>query len=210
MKRSQQRASQPRLPRPPRASMRAKLSTTNHPRRRPPSGVRQRKPKPPKCARHVPSAANAAWACQPNGCSDQRRLHALASKRAAGSKRAKQACQASSTATSSASCGGRMTMSSVGTRVRNQRGVAGAHGNRTHRSRCSRLPTGFEGRAAHQHRSTPVRGLVSLAGSRRTFARGKSAFTPLQRCEADPVRRRRARRGGRRRSGGHSVRRGGG
>ena len=37
--------------------------------------------------------------------------------------------------------------------------MAEVHGNRTHRPRCSRGPTGFEDRAAHQHRSTPTGGL---------------------------------------------------
>lgn len=41
------------------------------------------------------------------------------------------------------------------------REMAGAHGNRTHRPRCSRSPTGFEDRAAHQHRSAPARGAHS-------------------------------------------------
>ena len=51
--------------------------------------------------------------------------------------------------------------------------LAGVHGNRTHRSRCSRNPTGFEGRAAHQHRSTPVRGRKRVLP--RTRARKKPA-----------------------------------
>ena len=67
-----------------------------------------------------------------------------------------------------------------------ERRLAGAHGNRTHRSRCSRNPTGFEGRAAHQHRSAP--GLETM----RRYAPGPRAGNGLGRAGGEEASRRSA------------------
>ena len=53
--------------------------------------------------------------------------------------------------------------------------MAGAGRNRTHRSRISRLPDGFEDRAGHQSRFTPVARSVALEQSRMVLCAEQNA-----------------------------------